>query len=98
MSMDVWILVILSDPVITGKTKDFSFNFKPKRRELIICAADMILAFLTDVRNIWAKSSAHSSMYSKSRFSTILSTSAIGSLLTFLRRFLETLFSSHDST
>ena len=62
MSMDVWILVILSDAIISGN----------KHGELIICAADTTLAFLTGVRNIRTQSSAQPSMYPKSRFSLTL--------------------------
>ena len=52
--------------------RDFSFNFKHNHGELIICTADMFLVFLSGVRNIRTQSSAHSSMYSKSRFSITL--------------------------
>ena len=62
MSMDVCILVILSDPIVSGN----------KHGELIIRAADTTLAFLTGVRNIRAQSSANPSMYPKSRFSITL--------------------------
>ena len=78
--------------------RDFNFNFKRNHGELIICVADMFLVFLSVVRNIRAQSSVHSSMYFQVTFSITVSTPTIGSLVKFLRRFLETLFSSCDYT